>query len=348
MKQDFKLTPDLIYLIETIKVEGYWSLENFSLCIQNKNLAFLKRIEDIIRKEIGCNITKLITVKIKPNDQNFVKEDISVFNGEKSLKFHLEKSPFDGSMKIVFTKLQKNPFKINLKIKKQLYEIVINDDEEEFFIESNIPSWAYLTLSFPTKSFLLFLKDYLGDNKIVEIQDFLFNANKNFVMSAFSALIDAEGSIAHYGFCRRLYIRMFSPDYLKQWSRLLSKFSVYAHYYLKTSGEASLTISGWQDFDLLNKLGFNIYHSKKKTKWSDIFKTYKRNQLSRNSALNYYKSIVKEMKTAKMISEETGKSLRVVHHYFKILRDKRLINFEKRNRTCYYLPYQSTLTSSVL
>src|SRR3989338_4399891 len=77
-KYGFKLSPDFIYLIEAIKVEGYWSYKNFTLTIQNKNLPFLGRVESIV-KHSGIKPSKRILVKIKPNG-DFVKEDVTLFN----------------------------------------------------------------------------------------------------------------------------------------------------------------------------------------------------------------------------------------------------------------------------
>ena len=44
----YDLTENLIYLIECLKVEGYWSLKNYECSIQNKNLPFLRHIEKLL------------------------------------------------------------------------------------------------------------------------------------------------------------------------------------------------------------------------------------------------------------------------------------------------------------
>ena len=197
---------------------------------------------------------------------------------------------------------------------------------------------------FPRKKFLLFLKDYLKNNKEVEIQDFLYNSSNDHVMSAFSALVDSEGSVDHYGLKRAIRIRMYSPKYLKKWNKLLSKFSIESSHSTKKSGEAELLIYGLEDFSKLVNLGFNLHHSKKENKLAKILSSYERNQVSRNSALRFYKSKVNRIKTSKEISEETGKSQRVVMHYLKKLRESKLIGFEKKDRQYYYFPTQSTIT----
>lgn len=41
----YDLTPDLVYLAETMKVEGYWSLKYRNAVIQNKDLIFFEEPE---------------------------------------------------------------------------------------------------------------------------------------------------------------------------------------------------------------------------------------------------------------------------------------------------------------
>ena len=47
--QPITINKDTVYLIEALKVEGYWSSRNFTLVIQNKNLPLLKHIEEITK-----------------------------------------------------------------------------------------------------------------------------------------------------------------------------------------------------------------------------------------------------------------------------------------------------------
>ncbi len=55
-------------------VEGYWSTKSFTATIQNKNLPFLERIEEII-KGLDMPMHRMILLKIKVDD-NIKKEDI--------------------------------------------------------------------------------------------------------------------------------------------------------------------------------------------------------------------------------------------------------------------------------
>ena len=61
---NYKLTPELIYLIETLKVEGYWSCKHYTACIQNKNIPFLNYLEEILR-ELDLKIYKRILMRNK-------------------------------------------------------------------------------------------------------------------------------------------------------------------------------------------------------------------------------------------------------------------------------------------
>ena len=222
-KYGFKLSSDFIYLIEAIKVEGYWSYKNFTLTIQNKNLPFLRRIEKIV-KSLGIKPYKRILIKIKP-DVDFNKEDV-VLTNDVTLNFHLEKSPFDGSKKIVTSLPYMGDYNIKVNIKNKTYFLTVKEGKEELEINSELRAWAYLDLRFPKARLLKFLSEYLEDNKKARIQKFLFNSDNKYAASSFSALIDAEGSLTHYGLFRTIRIRMRNKQYLQDWKKLLDKFDL--------------------------------------------------------------------------------------------------------------------------
>ena len=336
-KYGFKLSPDFIYLIEVIKVEGYWSYKNFTIAIQNKNLPFLKRIEKIVR-DLGIKSSKRILLKIKPNE-DFSKEDATLFN-DFILNFHIEKSPFDESKKIVTNLPHKKEYNIKISIKNKTYNVVVKEGKEEFEINSELKAWAYLDLRFPTSRLLKFLSEYLKDNGKVRIQSFLFNANKKYVASAFSALIDSEGSLTHHRLFRTIRIRMRNKQYLKDWKVLLAKFDIDTRFSKNTDVEYGLTIEGWEDFDKLQKLGVKLYHSKRARKFEEILKSYKRNQVSRNTAREFYLQKLKEIGkpvTAREFSEKLGKDKRTVNHYLTRLMRKNLIKVDKSRIAYLYL-----------
>ena len=57
-----KITPELIYLAESFRVEGYWSIKHKEAAIQNKNLSYLDNIEKLLND-----------YKIKPIKRTLVK-----------------------------------------------------------------------------------------------------------------------------------------------------------------------------------------------------------------------------------------------------------------------------------
>jgi len=87
---DFDLNEDMIYLIETLKVEGYWSSKTFTLTLQNKDIPLLTHIEEIV-KNLKLNFYKRILLKIRVDD-NTKKEDISLNWKNKKVNFHIEKN----------------------------------------------------------------------------------------------------------------------------------------------------------------------------------------------------------------------------------------------------------------
>lgn len=328
-KYGFKLNPEFIYLIEAIKVEAYWSPKNYTLSIQNKNLPFLKRIEKIV-KNLGINPSKRILLKIKP-DKDFNREDITLISNSK-LSFHIEKSPFDGSKKIVTSLPYKRKYVVKLKINSKTYSLALQEGKEEFEIKSKFKAWAYLDLRFPKIRLLNFLTEFIGNNKEVKVQPFLFNADKGHIASAFSALIDAEGSLTQYRHYRRIRIRMRNYNYLKQWKQLLEKFDIQSQLRWNDEKEAQLKIEGCEDFDKLQELGVRFYHSKKTKEFENILKSYIRRQVSRNMAHSFYIKNLKKIGkpiTAREFSEKLGKSKRVTNHYLTGLMRKNLIKVDK-------------------
>ena len=328
-KYGFKLSPDFIYLIEAIKVEGYWSYKTFTLTIQNKNLPFLRRVENIT-KSLGIKPSKRVLLKIKLNE-NYNKEDITLYSNVK-LNFHLEKSPFDGSKKVVTSLSYQEDYNIKVNINDKSHILTIKYGKEELEINSELRAWAYLDLRFPKAKLLKFLSEYLENNKKARIQNFLFNADKKYVASAFSALIDAEGNLTHHKLFRTIRIRMRNKQYLKDWKVLLAKFDIDSRFSKNTDVEYGLVIEGWEDFDKLQKLGVKFYHSKKARKFEEILKSYKRKQVSRGSAYKFYIQKLKEIEkpvTAREFAEKLGKSKRVTNHYLTRLMKKSLIKVDK-------------------
>lgn len=334
---NLSVSPETIYLAEAMKVEGYWSTKNFVLSIQNKNLPFLKHIETIVKK-LKMPIYKRILLKVKVKE-NTKKENIKLLNKDKSLNFFIEKSPFGDSIKIVTSLPYKKNYNLSLIIDRDLFSVDIKVKKEEIAVESELNGWAYLDLRFPNKVMLSFLDKYAYKNKEPLLGDFLKNASKEYIISAFSALIDSEGSVDYYKLIRKIRIRMRSKIYLIEWKNLLAKYHIDARVRQNNDREYELCLEGWEDFDRLNKLGLNLYHSKRKRKFDYILSSYKRKQISRNTALEFYTKKLKEINkpvAAQEFAEFLGKSKRVTNHYLKKLEKRNMLNIDKSKITWLY------------
>jgi len=315
-----------------MRVEGYWSTKTFTLTLQNKNLPFLRHIESIINN-LKMPVYKRILFKIKVED-DFEKEEVKLLNKNKIFHAYIEKSPFDGSKKIVTSLPYKKNYDLNLIINKNSFPIKMNVEKEEISIKSELKGWAYLDLRFPNKVMLSFLDDYAAKR-----DNFLRDAPKEYVASAFSALIDTEGSIDHYGFFRKIRIRMRNKKYLEEWKKLLIKYNIKARFQQNNEKEFEICIEGWEDFDRLNKLGLNLYHSKRNKKFKHILESYKRKQISRNTALAFYIEKLKELNkpiSAKDFALRLGKGKRVVNHYLKKLAKRNLLNINRLKNSWLY------------
>lgn len=121
---------------------------------------------------------------------------------------------------------------------------------------------------------------------------------------------------------------MFSKKYLHDWKGLLEKYGVYARFSRNSEKEYELCIEGWEDLNRLKELGLRLYHSKKKIKFDEMLSSYKINQVSRNSAEEYYLRILKEIDepvSATDLAKYANKSKRVVNHYIRKLKNKNKI-----------------------
>ena len=126
-------------------------------------------------------------------------------------------------------------------------------------------------------------------------------------------------------------IRMINFNYLNDWKKLLDKFKIYSHIG-KDRNLYNLVISGWEDFNKLQKLGLCLFHSKKSEKFNKILNTYKVKQISRDSWKRFYINKLKEVGrpvNAAEFAKILDKSKRVVNHHLTRLDRKSLIKVDK-------------------
>ena len=328
--QPITINKDTVYLIEALKVEGYWSSRNFTLVIQNKNLPLLKHIEEIT-KNLGVKVGKRTLLKVRLND-NSQKEDIKILFGKKELNFHIEKSPFDeNKVKAVISLPYKKNQRILVDYNNKEYPLNIKYLKDKISCKGDLECWAYGDLRFPSRKILEFLDKYANKKKL-EIGNYLSSKNTDLIASAFSALIDCGGSINFYGLKRLIRVRMRNKDYLEQWSKLLTKIMIGCKFRRNNEKEYEINISGWEDFDRLSKIGVRFYNSKKEKEWKEMMIGFKRKQISRGSYKEFYIRELREL-NKKITSEEFAnhlkKSKRVVNHYLSKLKKDRLVQYDK-------------------
>lgn len=311
----WKITPEIVYLIESLRTDGYYSLKNREAGIQNKNLPFLRYIEDIL-KQNKINFGKRLLIKVKIPE--FEKEDVKLLQNEKEIRFHIEKSPFDGSKKIAFN-LPSNSQNLDIKIKEDIFPLSVIVGDEEILTKCEFLSFGYSEIRFHNIKFLRFL------DSLKEIK----TKNTEFIISAFGALIDAEGMLEHRGFYRKIRIRMKDKSYLENWKVILKSFDINSNFGRDEKGLYKLEIYGWEDFDKLIRMGLRFRHSKKIKKFDVIMKSFKRNQVSRNTGKEFYLKKLREISrpiTSEELSKITNKSKRNVNHFLLLLeRNEKLI-----------------------
>ena len=339
------INEDTIYLMEAMKVEGYWRTTSYTLTIQNKDIPLLNHIENIAIK-LGVKPAKRILLKIRLEDGTS-KEDIKIIINNNEINFHIEKSPFDNKKRKAVTNLSyKDNYKLDILTKNKKYNIELKSYRNRFSIEGDIQAWAYEDLRFPVKKLLEFLDTYGGDKKNLRISD-IIKSNEKLLISSFSALIDCEGSINCYGLKRVLSIRMKSKNYLDDWSKLLKSRDI-GNKLSKHGNLWEITISGWEDFKKLESKGLKLYHSIKREKWNKMMGGFQRNQISRGSYKEYYLNKLKEYDkeaSAIELAKFLNKSKRTVNHFLLKLEKDKLIERTNKGKGKPYL--YSISTSSV-
>ena len=318
-----------------MKVEGYWSLKNREASIQNKNIPFLNRLEEILRNN-KINVIRRLLIKIKvPNSLSM--NDIKTLKGFKEIKFHFEISPFDKSHKIVFNLPVKNE-KLIIKLKNVVFPLHILLTKEEVLTKCILSSFGYLELRFWNIKFLRFLEQVSGKNNGKLRLTSKINLNNNFIISAFSALVDSEGSINFYGHTRRLRIRIKDKEYLEKWKYLLRGINIHSSI-TKDGNLFALTITGLEDFEKLIRANFELFQSERNRKFLNIIESYVRRQISRNAAKKYYLDKLKEERrpmTIKELSSILKKNRRTIHHYLKLLENDNKVTVDKTKKNYLY------------
>jgi hypothetical protein len=209
----------------------------------------------------------------------------------------------------------------------------------KFFITNNSNVRIYYVLRTSNKAFTTFIKNILFDqttsNKI-RINSLLQNASPKIIAQVFGSLINCEGSIRYTELTRSIYVRMCNKKYLTDWKELLKKIHIKSRV-SNCKSLFQLTITCNQNFTKLINLGFYLHHNKKRTRFENIIAGYKKLQVERNTALEYYFNIVKSNpnKSAIELSKITKKNKRTISHYLKKLCSLGQINWAKIDKKKY-------------
>jgi len=343
LDEEIKINEKTAYLLETLKVEAHYNFNNNALSLQNKNLPFLQRIENIV-SELGMNISKRLLIKIRlPNKTK--KEEIKIEESDKEVNFHIEKSPFDeNKVKAVTSQPYKTKYEFKVIAKNNIDKVKIEILSDNIICKGDLECWAYKDIRFPNKKIFRFINKYSKDKN--EFSEYLLRENPKMIMSAFSALIDAEGSINWYGLKRVVRVRMRNKKYLKNWSILLYNLGINCKFRQNTDSEYEINISGWEDFNKLEKYGIVFYNSKKLREWKDMMNGFKRKQISRSSYKEFYINKMKECGgkiTAEELAKQLNKSKRVINHFFHKLEKDKLISHKPGRKPYLYFISNSSV-----
>lgn len=331
-----RVDPDFFYLLEALRVEGYWSTKYREAAIDNKNIPLLKNIQRILNKN-KINYTKRFIIKIRLPNKRIKKKDIKIFFKNMEIGSHIEKSPFDKKKKIVFQLPYRKKQNVLLKFKNQKIPITITEGRETLEINCKFESFGYLEVRFHNAEFIRVIEELSNGRGSLNIRvnSFLTKFPPQYIMAAFSAVIDCEGTIDFYRHFRKIRIRMFNQNYLKDWQNILANLGIISRCNL----EEGLAIEGFEDFNKLKNLGLKLCHSKKKLKFYKILNSYKRKQVSRNRALDFYLNELKKIGkplSANEFAKLTGKSKRVINHHLLRLQKKGLLKIDKAKVTWLY------------
>jgi len=332
---------ELASLVEALKVEGYWRNDGYgSICNANKPL--IDHVQRLL-ENLGIQVTRSLALKVKV-DPNTEEDEVEVFRDGKSVKFYIQKSPFNKTKFIVF-RAHEPAEKYFLKVRKCSCDLSVKVQDVCIETDCELPTFVYINLQFRSLTFSSLLKDALGENggnksHTIRLNVFLEKSPPNVIMTAFSMLVDCEGSINYYKLFRRIKIRMTNRQYLMDWLKLLNRLGIHATIY-KDGVLHALNIEGAEDFRKLVGHGFKLHHSVKRTKFQNMLCNYKRFQISRNSALAFYPQELRKIgrpTSAQELALIIGKSKRVVNHYLKILDDKNLVTVDKTRFPYLYSP----------
>jgi len=224
-----------------------------------------------------------------------------------------------------------------------LHDLSIKVHDTHIEADCELQTFVYVNLKFRSLTFFSLLRDVIGENggkksHTIRLNTLLKKSPPSVIVAAFSMVVDCEGSVDYYKLSRKIRIRVANRQYLRDWLNLLNHLRIRANVY-KDGALYALCVEGAEDFRKLVNYGFNLHHSVKRTKFQKVLRSYKRFQISRNSALTFYPQELRKVGhpvTARELAFIAGKSKRVVSHYLKRLEDKNLVKVDKNGMPYFY------------
>jgi len=263
--------------------------------------------------------------------------NLTLLENGKEKKFHFEKNPFKNKIdRIAFsTKLKKANYL--LKFGEKSWSFWFKGSSNKF--ESSEKLYVYCRLIANNLSFVNFLENSLSENKgscKIRINKHLKDSAPEIIAKVFACVVDCEGSIRYSGLTRNIRLRMFNDNYLRDWKALLKKIGVKSRH-----NRSVLTITNNQNFQRLSDLGFQLIHKKKKNRFERIMKGYKRRQLIRNTAEEFYLEKLRRINKKISVLEFAkilNKSKRVVYHFlFRLEKSNKILVDKSSQKYLYYV-----------
>ncbi len=328
-----RYTSSLASLIEALKVEGYWKNDGYgAICNSNKSL--IDHIQRLL-EDLGIHVTRGLIIKVKV-DLNVEKSQVAVFKNGTAVKFHVQDTQIRNTrVKRIVFHVPCVSAEYMLKIGGAVHNLSVEIQDTHVKARCELPAFVYISLRFRSLTFSCLLKDALKEDggkksRTIRLNELLKRSPLDVIIAAFSMIVDCEGSVDYYRLFRRIRVRMTNKQYIEDWVNLLNSLGINSS--LFKDELYGLCIQGNEDFRKLVNYGFNLHHSVKKAKFQKLLNSYKRLQVSRNTALHFYQEQLKRMGypvTARELASVVGKSKRVVSHYLKKLSEKNMVSVKK-------------------
>ncbi len=286
IKFPFIYDENLAFLGEAIRVEGHIRKNFNQINISNKNLIFLRKIKNIVKKYVNENfIYENLSIELDIPKGKFA---IKVSENNKSLNFRIYKAARSDKIKLGFYDKSDNlnkeytitfldNSKIYVKIKEENGKLI---SKSTYKVVSSILNLSICSITF-TKLLNLLLKIPAGKkSNTIFIPDILKNSPQNVKIEAINAVLDSESWVSKI-IEKRVGIGLNSRKYLIELKNIFNEVGINAYIRKK---DGYLYITGVKDLENLYKL-FKFTSKTKTQRLIQILDSYKRRILRWNEGL---------------------------------------------------------------